>query len=294
MASFLHTVVVLSTLLCHHNTCYHSPPVEYHLTPSFSEEFDNDHLNTEVWTTTFAPHDFKNKNIRKRTLWTNSEQQVYFDKDYLNLNINPFWIHNNTLTITASPLTDLSKSKIEKDIDINGGDAKGNADIHGVKYSSGLITTRDTFYQKYGYFEIKARWTESKGLWPAFWLMNEDGSWPAEIDIMEALGDHPNVIYQSNHSNVIPKNTGMIAHLSHGSDGHSYHTYGLMWLPDRLDYYVDGIKTNSIKSNTDNNKPMYILINLAVGGKWPGHTDDSTLFPAHMDVEYIHCWKLNG
>src|SRR5690348_17029858 len=98
-----------------------------------------------------------------RSLPSNGEQEFYSDSS---VGVNPFSVKDGALTISASP--------------------GGNPD--NMPYNSGLITTEGNFSQTYGYFEMRAKLPEGKGLWPAFWLLPSDKSWPPEIDALEAFG----------------------------------------------------------------------------------------------------------
>ena len=101
-----------------------------------------------------------------RTLSGNGEWEQYSDAS---VGIDPFKLENGALDITAAPSADPSQTQ-------------------GLPYTSGLITTENNFTQQYGYFEMRAKLPEGKGMWPAFWLLPEDKSWPPEIDPLEAFG----------------------------------------------------------------------------------------------------------
>ncbi len=165
-------------------------------------------------------------------------------------------------------------------------------------YTSGLITTQFSFSQTYGYFEIRAKLPAGKGLWPAFWLLPEDGTWPPEIDAMEAFGaanplgqGGPTLIHYASHStNALEEcgawyNTGV--NVTTG-----FHTYGVDVEPSGITYYFDGKPYEKCAPNKDAAKPLYMLVNLAVGSakSWPGAPDATTIFPAYLYVDYVRAY----
>ncbi|MDB5650390.1 MAG: glycoside hydrolase family 16 protein [Hyphomicrobiales bacterium] len=175
-----------------------------------------------------------------------------------------------------------------------------------MTYASGEITTSGcnqwesgpqcrrlkSFGQAYGYFEMRAKFAKGKGYWPAFWLMPTDGSWPPEIDVVEALGHEPSKVYNTYHFN----NAGG-AHQQDGQafDGQdftaSFNTYGLDWKPGLMVWYVNGKEVFRHAGADVTSKPMYLLLNLAIGGNWPGNPDASTTFPGTMEVDYVRVYR---
>ncbi len=175
-----------------------------------------------------------------------------------------------------------------------------------LSYASGMATTAGcnqwetseicgrlrAFSQAYGYFEIRAKLPNGKGLWPAFWLVPMDGSWPPEIDVMESLGRDPSTIYETYHyddASGARQKAGGVYTSKNFSSGFS--TFALDWRPGLLIWYVDGKETFRFASPLVTSKKMYLLLNLAVGGYWPGDPDSSTVFPASMDVDYVRVYK---
>lgn len=268
-----------------------APPPGYRMTPAFSDEFDAPMLDVGTWGNVFADRSPDVKHLPKRNLWGNKELQVYFDRDYLGLGIDPFRVQNGVLRITAKRLSEAERMAVVGDLATAPPDQQQST-LRNVQYSSGLITTRDGWTQRYGYFEVRARWSAGKGLWPEIWLLPKGGGWPPEIDILEAHGDKPQVAYQSVHSALPP--TALTRTVRLEGSPQDFHRYGALWLPDRIDYYIDGIKTSSIPAPADMKPPMYFLVNLAVGGSWPGNPDAATVFPATMDVDYVKAWKFVG
>lgn len=267
------------------------PPAGYALTPSFNEEFDGQ-APAQDWGHVFDDRGNAPFSVVKRTLFGNGEREVYVDKDYLKLGIDPYAVHDGMMTITAAPMSAGTKAAVMADLDRIPQFA-ANPVLHNLGYTSGLLTQRSRFVQQYGYFEARMRWTAGNGIWPGFWLLRQDSHWPPEIDIMEAIGGKdPHRVFSSTHSATAPRDTTQPVPLT-GSP-QDFHTYGALWLPDRIDFYVDGVKTVSQPTHPDMDRPMYMIVNFAIGGYWPGGPDAQTVMPAKLDVDYVRAWKFEG
>ncbi len=191
---------------------------------SFDDEFTSLSLNiggqTGIWSTTFDGG--------ARTLAENGELEEYMDPAYAGsgskpLGVNPFSDSNGVLSITAQPTSPTVAPY-----------------INNMPYTSGLLTTEGSFSQTYGYWEIGAELPKGDGLWPAFWLLPADHSWPPEIDIFEVLGNDPNTVYNSFHgSDGI--DFSQATHVGDLSTG--FHTFGFNWTPATMTWYVDGLPT---------------------------------------------------
>jgi beta-glucanase (GH16 family) len=172
-------------------------------------------------------------------------------------------------------------------------------------YTSARIESRGKFEQQYGRFEARMKLPLGKGLWPAFWLLGSDvksRGWPAcgEIDIMENIGN-PSWVYGTLHG---PGYSG-----SHGIQGHTllpqgqavnseFHTYAVDWSPERLTFSIDGVvyqtrTPQELPKGTTwvYDHPFFLLLNLAVGGKWPGNPDEGTKLPQQMLIDYVRVYK---
>jgi beta-glucanase (GH16 family) len=166
--------------------------------------------------------------------------------------------------------------------------------MKGMPYTSGIVTTYGKFSQKYGWFEIRARFPKGKGMWPAFWLLPDDKSWPPEIDILEILGHEPNKVYLTNHYKLEDgRHEGKGDSYTGPDFSAGYHTFAVEWKPDEILWYVDGIVRYRTREHVPS-VPMYVLVNLAVGGDWPGNPDAATPFPATMDVDYVRVYSKKG
>jgi serralysin len=214
-----------------------------------------------------------------RTLTSNGEQELYVDPSYQGtattaLGLNPFSVSNGILTITASkaPSADV-------------------AALGGYQYTSGLLTTAKSFSQLYGYFEMKAELPTGQGVWPAFWLLPTDGSWPPELDALESIGG--NTVYQTEHTDSTGKPTYISAATTLSNVANTYHTYGVLWTATSIEFFIDHVEVNSIPTPSDMHTPMYMLANLAIGGYWPGDAP-TTFTSAQMKIAYIRAYSLGG
>jgi hypothetical protein len=150
------------------------------------------------------------------------------------------------------------------------------------------------YAQLYGVFAISAKLPKGKGLWPAFWLLPADKSWPPEIDIMEVLGGEPSRLYTTVHTSASTK------HIAYGRDTNTgldlsevFHEYAVDWGPKQIDWYFDRKLVFSQPTPADLHKPCYIVTNLNVGipSGWGDAPDATTKLPATMQVAYIKVWQ---
>jgi beta-glucanase (GH16 family) len=160
----------------------------------------------------------------------------------------------------------------------------------GKDYTSGALNTRDTFAQQYGYFEIRAKVPSGQGLWPAFWLLHTGPLPWAEIDVFEILGHETEKVYLYNHWRDANNEHQSLPQFHVGADfSEDFHTYAVDWRADRITWYVDGLKRAETRRNV-HAEPMFMIINLAVGGQWPGSPDKTTQFPAYFDIDYVRVY----
>jgi beta-glucanase (GH16 family) len=160
-----------------------------------------------------------------------------------------------------------------------------------MPYTSGMVSSFGKFSQKYGWFEIRARFPKGKGMWPAFWLLPITRDWPPEIDILEILGHETDKVYFSTHfNNAAGKHEYKTGNWKGPDFAADYHVFAVDWQPGLCIWYVDGVER--YRSTTGvSAEPMYILANLAVGGDWPGMPDALTPFPGYMDIDYIRVYR---
>lgn len=159
-------------------------------------------------------------------------------------------------------------------------------------YTSGLVNTEGKLALKFVNIEIRAKHPAGKGLFAAIWLSPEGEEYLPEIDIMEVVGDEPGTVWVVHHfvDNGIKGRSFTDFKLS---DINDYHIYLFEWEPDEMRWYIDGEivhKTNKCVPDVE----MYLIINLAVGGNWPGTPGESTVFPADFVIDYVKIYKNEG
>lgn len=160
-------------------------------------------------------------------------------------------------------------------------------------YTSGAVTTYGKFSQQYGYFEFSAKMVKGKGFWPAIWLLPEDLRWPPEIDIVEHLGENPNRAYFSFHWDLgNGRKTAKGDSCDEDDLTDDFNTYSLYWNKGIMIWYLNGVECYRHTENVPDD-PMYVLMNLAVGGSWPVPPDASTKFPSDFEVDWMRIYSLN-
>jgi beta-glucanase (GH16 family) len=173
------------------------------------------------------------------------------------------------------------------------------------EYTSARLLTAGKFDQAYGRFEARIKIPRGQGLWPAFWMLGNDiGSvgWPnsGEIDIMENIGKEPSTVHGTIHGPGYSGAGGLggAYTLPNGqafADG--FHTFTVDWAPDSITWYVDGVQyVRKTPADLSGNKwvfdhPFFMLLNVAVGGYWPGNPDGSTVFPQSMTIDYVRVYS---
>ena len=141
---------------------------------------------------------------------------------------------------------------------------------------------------------MRAQLPAGQGLWPAFWLLQADMSWPPEIDVMEVLGHDMTTLYTAAHTNQTGSHTSKGGTIKVPDMSAGYHTYGVDWQADYITYYFDGNQVWKTPTPSDMHEPMYMIANLAVGGYWPGMVNSTTPFPAQMKIDYIRAYADKG
>lgn len=162
--------------------------------------------------------------------------------------------------------------------------------VNGYDYASGMISGHDTFVFQYGYMEMRAKLPSGRGLWPAFWTMPDDRKWPPEIDIMENLGHEPRQIYFGLHFGPRSKPEARVRRFTGPNFSKDFHVFSALWEENLLVWYVDGEEQWRMTDDVPA-EPMYLIANLAVGGRWPGNPNDETPFPSEYQIDYIRVWQ---
>lgn len=235
---------------------------------SWADEFDNSSLNSQNWSVETNIH-------------VNNELQVYTSS-------GNYAIDNGVLTITCKK--------------VNNDGAYGS-------YTSARLNSWGKKSFTYGRVEARLRLPKGKGTWPAFWMLGDNigtgTSWPkcGETDIMEYVGYDPQWVQGSLHSQDFSGGNSKHGRyqLSASNDEGEWHTYGVIWQPDKISFYVDDYTQpyytyNAPAVKTENNwpydKPFFVLLNLAFGGDWGGATGiDKTLDNMKFDVDYVRYYS---
>jgi beta-glucanase (GH16 family) len=177
----------------------------------------------------------------------------------------------------------------------------------GRDYTSARLTTQFKGDWTYGRYEIRAKLPNAQGIWPAFWLLPSRGVYGSgtaggEIDIMEMIGSEPNRVYGTLHFGNPPEHASNSHVLQDGANySDDFHVFALEWGPDEICWYVDG---NLFHSATDwftsaknaaypapFDQNFYLIVNVAVGGTWPGRPDETSIFPQRMYVDYVRVYQ---
>jgi beta-glucanase (GH16 family) len=262
---------------------------------TFHDDFDEHPLASGRWVPHYAGgaawpearywggdgSDFKRKDA-----W-NGEQQIYVDPRYRGradapLGLDPFKIHDGVLSIVASRTPPELKQVLFNN-----------------EYVSGILTSQNSFSQKYGYFEIRSKVPAGTGVWPAFWMLANDGGWPPELDVLEGRGQRPGDLAMTTHWRL--PSTGKIE--SCGFDfaqpdaAMAFHDYGVLWLKDRVIYFIDRKPVSDITVPTGFDDPMYMIVNLAMGAKYfqgVGFVDWESPNMVEFEIDRISAYQIDG
>jgi len=175
-------------------------------------------------------------------------------------------------------------------------------------YTSARIKTQGLFDHLYGRIEARIKIPYGQGIWPAFWMLGNDIStpgvgWPAcgEIDIMENIGKEPSTVHGTIHGPGYSgeKGIGSPFSLPSGKFADGFHIYAVEWEPNQIRFYVDD-SLYATRTPADLPKGttwvyahnFFIILNLAVGGGWPGNPDGTTVFPQQMLVDYVRVYEM--
>ncbi len=174
-------------------------------------------------------------------------------------------------------------------------------------YTSARLKTQNLFSQAYGRFEARIKIPAGQGMWPAFWMLGKDivaVGWPkcGEIDIMENIGKEPGIVHGSLHGpSTVARTSDASAPFSLPAGQNfaaDFHLYAVEWEPGTVRFYVDSNLYATFNSSQwpaggtwAFDHPFFIILNVAVGGDWPGAPDNSTIFPQQMLVDYVRVYS---
>lgn len=230
----------------------------------WSDEFNGTSVNTSNWTFETGGHG-----------WGNNELQYYTPG-------NNASVGNGVLTITANRVTG------------------GYSCWYGTcQYTSTRMYTKGKREFQYGRIEARMALPMGQGIWPAFWMLGANfpnTPWPAsgEIDIMEHVNNETRT-----HGTIHWDSNGYASYggPSFGVDVTAYHTYSIEWNSSAIKWFIDGTQfweaniQNNINGTEEFHRPFFMILNLAVGGNWPGSPNSSTPFPARMMVDYVRVYQ---
>lgn len=274
LSIYLSILILLFITSCDSSsTSVDQPPEDLEYQLVWSDEFDGNSLDTDKWS-----YQLGTGAQFGLVGWGNNELQYYTDRE------DNIFVSDGMLHIVA---------KEER--------------FNHMDYTSARIRTINKGDWQFGRIEIKAKLPEGQGIWPAIWMLPTDevsGGWPqsGEIDIMELVGHEPNVVHGTVHygpkwpNNRWQGNTYTLSDGSKFSD--NFHVFSIEWVNDEMNWFVDGEKYHTITPESLSphpypfNERFHLLINLAVGGNWPGDPDSNTEFPQTMLVDYIRVYQL--
>ena len=237
----------------------------------WQDEFDKDSLDLTKWSRETGGHG-----------WGNNELQFYTDSD------SNSYVENGNLILKAQVVP------------------QGIGSSKGLRYySSARLRTYGKGDWKYGRIEVKAKVASGQGIWPAIWMLPTDwlfGGWPSsgEIDIMEHVGYDLGVVHGSVHTEAYNHkiNTQRSSARKIANVDTEFHVYSIIWDKDKISFFIDDVQYFLFENDQQGNyktwpfdQRFHLLINIAVGGDWPGKPDNSTNFPRKMLVDYVRVYE---
>lgn len=227
----------------------------------WQDEFNGDEIDLSKWTFNLGGG------------WGNGEDQYYTDRPE---NVR---LENGCLLIEAR-----------------------REDIEGYRFTSARMKTQGLHAWTYSRIEARIRIPSGQGIWPAFWMLGSNiisTGWPncGEIDIMEHVGKEPFHIHHALHGPGYSggENVGGSVRLA-APPSAAFHVYAIEWEADEIRWYLDGelidtIRAESVPGEWVYDHDFFILLNVAVGGYWPGAADETTVFPQQMLVDYVRVYQ---
>ena len=241
-------------------------------TLEWNEEFNDEQINTNNWNYELGD----GTDYGLPVGWGNNEKQIYTSNS------------ENSSIIKDEGVSVLAITALE---DNSGG------------YTSAKLTTQNLFSTRFGHIEVRAKMPKGQGFLPAIWMLGENKGqidWPGcgEIDIAEVVGNEPSKSYSTVHfTNEKNKHGEIQKRLMKSPDfSDSYHIFTVDWTPESLIFSVDGYELSAILIEDDMKeflRSFYFILNVAVGGNWPGEPDGTTMFPQTMYTDYIRVYSKN-
>ncbi|MBW6480457.1 MAG: glycoside hydrolase family 16 protein [Bacteroidales bacterium] len=273
---FLPAIFAIAVYSCSDND---TEPIDQIETPDgyvlvWNDEFNDGQIDLTKWT--FETGDGTDFGLPSG--WGNNELQIYTTNDV--------------------------NARVDQDGDVSA------LIINAVKngendYTSAKLTTNGLFSMRFGRIDVRAKLPKGQGIWPAIWTLGDNldvVDWPGsgEIDIMEMLGHEPTKIYGTIHyvdgDNRKGESQGYYE-VSGPDFSETYHVFSLEWTPETLTFMVNDVKYHEVAIEDDMKEFLrshYLILNVAVGGYWPGYPDESTTFPQSMHVDYVRVFEKEG
>ncbi len=232
----------------------------------WQDEFEGNDIDSSNWTFDIGGHG-----------WGNDESQVYTDRP------ENARLEDGLLIIDAREERFVSRD-----------------------YTSARLKTQGLQSWQYGRVEALIKIPTGQGIWPAFWMLGDNIqkiNWPnsGEIDIMENIGSEPHRVHGTVHGPGYSGSNGIGA--SHILSGEPYaadfHEYAIEWEPEEIRWYMDdtqyfALTPDNVPGEWVYDHPFFIILNVAVGGTWPGYPDKTTTFPQQMQVDYVRVYRLHS
>lgn len=176
--------------------------------------------------------------------------------------------------------------------------------FEGENITSASLTTRGLYEFTYGRIEVRAKVPGGRGTWPAAWMLGtttSGESWPriGEIDVMENVGFEPDRFHftvhteQYNHMRGTQATNSVVA-----DDPAAFHVYAVDWNRERIRFFFDGQQVHEFANDGSGvaawpfDRPMYLILNLAIGGTWGGQKGvDEQIFPAEYQIDYVRIYQ---
>lgn len=229
------------------------------------DEFDGETINPENWAFDIGGSG-----------WGNNERQFYTDRP------ENARIENGMLVIEARKENFIHRN-----------------------YTSARLKTQGLHAFTYERIEARMKLPSGMGIWPAFWMLGEDiggAGWPksGEIDIMEFIGREPDRVYGTIHGPGYSGGNGVGGfHVLPGEAlSNDFHVFAIEWEADEIRWYVDEVQyfrvtPEMLPGEWVYDYPFFIILNLAIGGNWPGYPDETTVFPQFMYVDYVRVYQTS-
>jgi hypothetical protein len=246
---------------------YVTPDTYTGYTQLFQDEFNGTQIDTSIW----------GYNIGTGSGgWGNNELQYYTSRP------ENVYLNNGKLVIQAK-----------------------KESYNGSAYTSARLLTQNKRTFTFGRVDIRAKLPVAKGLWPALWSLGSkitQTGWPAcgEMDIMELVGTNPNQVHGTLHWGATPalhQSYGTFTRLATGDFSDKFHVFSMIWEADKVEILMDDISYYKMdRTRVGNaaypfNEPIFLIMNVAVGGDWPGSPTAATTFPQQMLVDYVRVFK---